>query len=264
MIPALIGILVRDDRDDEKPAIPALMDIGAPAVPALLKKLEDKDLLGQRRNSVVLALAAIDTSPRTVALLIDALKDREDDWKAYPVGLIRALAEIGPDAKEAVPLLLEILRRKKDDLPTWRNEAAKALGEIGAGDKKVAAALTEALNDYRTLDAALRGLVLLGPASVPSLADALRSKDLGRSGMAAVALGEIGSASVHVLIETLKEKDVRKQIAVIQALGRIGPPAKDAVPALIELWKTDKNSFFIASQSLRQIDPAAAKKAGVK
>ncbi len=264
MVPALIHLLVRERLDDKNPAIPGLMAIGAPAVPALLNALKDKNLLGEDRNRVVLALAAIDTSPRIVALLSDGLKDRKDDFNDHPVGLIRALAEIGPEAKEAVPLLLEILRRKKGDRTSWPNEAAKALGEIAAGDKKVLAALTETLKDEFTVVEALRGLVLLGPSSVPTLLDALRNKDYPYRNYVVDSLGELGKAALPALIEAIKDNDLTVRVDVINTLGRMGADAKPAVQALIDISKKDTTSFFAVNGALKQIDPEAWKKAGFK
>ena len=95
----------------------------------------------------------------------------------------------------------------------------------------------------------------------------MRNKDKLRvnSAAAANALGAIGKPGVPALIEALKDTDPGMRIVVCNALGRMGPEAKDAAPALLKLFESQNtNGFLVAGAALMRIDPAAAKKAGVK
>jgi HEAT repeat protein len=79
------------------------------------------------------------------------------------------------------------------------------------------------------------------------------------------ALGEITAEPervVPILINALHDPDSQNQIRAVQALGQFGPDAELAVPALAEYFKTSHSSA--ALDALKEIDPAAAAKAGVK
>ena len=68
---------------------------------------------------------------------------------------------------------------------------------------------------------------------------------------------------VPVLIEALQDKNTYVRRDAAKALGKFN--AKDAVPPLILRLKDDEPSVRkAAGQSLKQIDPAAASKAGIK
>ena len=83
-------------------------------------------------------------------------------------------------------------------------------------------------------------------------------------------------AAVPVLIRALKAQEAEVRRGAAYALGKIGVDAKAAVPALIEAL-TDKGGRdpgmgcwahlytvgYAASRALLQIDPEAAKEAGV-
>ncbi len=261
IVPDLLRALNQPDSTNHFiPPGPVLVELGPIAAPALLDALKDEEFT--RRDKVATTLGQIDGGPKTVTALLDALKPATVA-QPYEVrtGVIRGLAEIGPEAKTAIPALIAILRDKREG--NLRIEAAKALGEIG-GDKTVVAALTEALKDVSTLRAGLKGLVLLGLSSAPILLDMFKNQeDVAKSCMAAEALGELGAVGVPALIEALKDNDTLKRTAVISALGRLGPQARAAVPALVEVYKKDSTTSFAAGVVLKGIDPEAAKKAGV-
>ena len=74
-----------------------------------------------------------------------------------------------------------------------------------------------------------------------------------------------GATVVPVLIESLQDKNhyVRRDAA--RGLGNFGADAKNAVEPLIARLKDDEPSVRkAAASSLKAIDPAAAKKAGVQ
>ncbi len=271
MVPVLLevlndewGLAIARDASINLPG--ALLEIGPDAVPALQNAVENKEFR-HTRGKLGLILSQLDTSPRTVAALLNALKPSpmgDGDLGLIRQHVIRALAEIGPEARAALPTLIAIFHGKADGNP---DEAVKAMAEIGGGNKEVLAVLTAALKEDGRADAAIRSLVILGSSSVPILEEILRNKDKLRvnSTAAANALGAIGKPGVPALIEALKDTDPGMRIVVCNALGRMGPEAKDAAPALLKLFESQNvNGFLVAGAALMRIDPAAAKKAGVK
>jgi HEAT repeat protein len=80
---------------------------------------------------------------------------------------------------------------------------------------------------------------------VKALMEQLRSEDWGQRTMAASMLSQMGAAAVPaipLLLEPLK--DTRETARIYRStvpitLGIIGPPAKAAIPALVELLKTE-------------------------
>ena len=67
------------------------------------------------------------------------------------------------------------------------------------------------------------------------------------------------------LIGLVDGKDSTVRDSAIQTLGLIGPAAKTAVPLLVDVCKTgDFMSRGAAGQALKKINPAEARRAGVK
>ena len=73
-----------------------------------------------------------------------------------------------------------------------------------------------------------------------------------------------GAVVVPVLIDALQDKNTFVRRDAAKALGKFGAEAKAAVEPLIARLRDDEPSVRkAAGQSLKQIDPAAATKAGV-
>ena len=106
-------------------------------------------------------------------------------------------------------------------------------------------------------------------AAVPALLQALKDSDDTLRSKAVEALGRIHTDSqkvIPVLIASLNDpaSDVRGEAA--EALGGWGKESAAAVPRLIQLLddRSDRDLMTSVRESLKQIDPAAAEKAGVK
>jgi len=99
------------------------------AVPALIEILGDKSAYLER-GMVVLALGRIGAAdPRTVLALCKVLEDESFEMQAMA---INALAEMGPQAKDALPALNKL---KGDGNPIVADGASKAIAIIeGKGD----------------------------------------------------------------------------------------------------------------------------------
>jgi HEAT repeat protein len=70
-----------------------------------------------------------------------------------------ALAEIGPDAKDAVPALIAALKSKEVEV---RGASAHALGEIGSGAKSAIDALTQVIKNDDDADVRKTAVLAIG------------------------------------------------------------------------------------------------------
>ena len=132
----------------------------------------------------------------------------------------------------------------------------------GSGHQEVYALLTgeaqprvrecvEGLRSRYKVDraAAADALGDMGPSAegaVGALAEALRDDEWRVRKAASLALARIGPASNAVLVAALNDSDANLCVLAAQALGKIGPPARDAVPALIE--RLDHSSYSVKEE----------------
>ncbi len=144
-----------------------------------------------------------------VPMLIRALGDEKTDYWASLV-----LAEIGPDAAEAVPALMKVV--KDDDEPEDRREAILALGAIGPASAPAVAVLIDVIDK--------RVETLVGPA--------------------VFAIGQIGpkAEGAQLTLEKLaKDPDTPKKYAGIVtasttwALAKINPDDKELAAKALSL-----------------------------
>ena len=261
VVPGLIEAL----QDDEaaKYACLVLAEIGpdaADAVPALIQRLQ-VEKRPEVRQQIVMAFAAIG-SPLAVPTLIDELNDPQAITR---LAAAFALGRIGPPATKEAEAALSKCGQDSD--PVLKVVSAWALAKITPDDPQVkdqsVTVLAESLLSKNPLvrAAAFRGLADLrpGPARVlPILERCLKGTDKASAEEALYALAQLGEPAVPPLIEALKSPELRTLAASI--LGHIGPPAKNAVPPLVEIVKNDKTpeSRREALMALGGIGPAAA------
>ena len=121
--------------------------------------------------------------------LIDALKDRNAEIRAYAVG---QLEDVGPDAKAAVPALILLLQEK-----ALRISAAKALAKIGPDARSAAQELVRLLADDEKIvqTTALSALSTFG-LDVP----VLKALELGM-GKIRLANEEVSDATLRTVRE---------------------------------------------------------------
>jgi HEAT repeat protein len=229
-VPDLIAILKRSESPtaSRREAAFALGRIGEPA---------------DRRD----AATAGDIVPALIVALTDNTKEVREQ-------AAEALGWIGPAARGAVPALTAAL---KDDEARVSIRACQALSLIG--DPESARALLAAFQDTRTEVAAAAGQALwrLGRNTEPIL-PALLSAAQGpveKSAPARELLALFGSRVVSLLVKELHADEAGRREAAADVLGRIGPPARTAVPALIDALQ-DKSSAvaLMAAMALAQID----------
>jgi HEAT repeat protein len=203
---------------------------------ALVAALKDANSIVRRKAAEALYHTGADKS--FAPALLAALDENGPQGFA---GVMRALGQMGPDAKQAVPQLLAAVQ----DEDSWvRYAAADALGNILAGG---AAGASPAVPNIKAIVAALIPLLKDPEPQLPVIA--------------IDALGKIGPPSadaVPALIESLKARryDIRRKAA--ETLGLIGEPAKAAIPGLTALLKDEYHDVSDkAVEALSKMGPAA-------
>lgn len=225
------------------------------SMPAFVHALKQANL--NVRTAAVMAMGQVqvrsraDVSP-ALPELIDCLGESDPYLLLYT---LQVLAGLGPRAAPAVPALILALSaseagREPRSRVFVRAAAAQTLGRIGPGASNALPALRPLLNDpeaYRRTVAAASIWRICGDAS----------------------------NTVPVLIRGVREFN-RLPVARISldALGEMGSQAKDAVPALLELFSSNVQMQRLdpqpdelrrkISKALNEIDAKAAMDAGVK
>lgn len=106
--------------------------------------------------------------------------------------------------------------------------------------------LAERLASPRSLvrSDAIKQVTRLGMIALPALLKALDDPDAGVRMLVYQSISSIGPAAstaaprLRTALSTLNAKNWREKSGVASALGGIGPPAKDAIPELMELLKS--------------------------
>lgn len=231
-----------------------------------------KKLLGL----VCAALLATTARGEDVAGLIKNLRDKDPEVRRAAA---KGLADAGAEAKPAVSALGDAVKKDKDMFV--RRFAAQALGALGEDARDAIPALATALNDEKkeVAEASANALGKIGPSAVPALMDVLKTgkgvvvakkpkggKQPASEGVnaslkrkAVESLGLIGppaKEAVPVLMQNLKDKDIATEVAI--TLGKIGPDAKEAVPALKDIAEDkktrDRNLKLAAMQAVKKIE----------
>lgn len=301
VLPILLPIIetkIADDDDDSDrkhelesrrwAALEALRHLKAgakPAVPALVKLLDDKE--GAAGALSLLAAIGPDAAPAT-AKIVPLLASDDSAW----YHAIEALISIGPGAQEAVPALTTLLSNERRATqaaralaeitspaqtlpliyknlkhPTLRYAAIDAIGGLGekgaAATPVLAKALTVDDPDLRVAAAqALRSIGKPAAAAAPALVAALASDDAPLRVAAASALGAIEpdpAVAVQPLTKALAADDRKLRRAAAYALGGLGKQAAPAVPPLQALVPSEDVQLATAAiVALGQIGPPAA------
>ena len=128
-------------------AVRQLVEMGEPAVPALILALKDPE--ARVRKAAASALWGLGPKAHdAVPTLAEALADNGDGVR---LGAVMALGSIGRDAAAAVPALARAVRDRDGNVRLW---AAKALAKIGPPARAALPALTDAARYDSTRTAA--------------------------------------------------------------------------------------------------------------
>ncbi|MEM7724857.1 MAG: HEAT repeat domain-containing protein [Cyanobacteria bacterium P01_A01_bin.45] len=136
--PLIEKLAARNNRFTD--AADALVNIGSPAVPALIEALHNEDNNLRWRVASVLSDMGVEATP-AVNALTSALQDEDGQVRLYAT---IALGNIGEAAKPAVPALMAALQDKEQYVRIY---APSALRKIGAEAKVAVPALIGALKD---------------------------------------------------------------------------------------------------------------------
>jgi HEAT repeat protein/beta-lactamase regulating signal transducer with metallopeptidase domain len=224
-VPTLAAAVKDENRNVRRFAIDALRRMSSDAqlaLPALLQAFKNDDPATRR-----LAINAVGSIRRgtkeVIAALMEALNDKEERVRAAAAS---AFSWFGESAKPAIPALVKALA-DKDDLVRFR--AIESLGSIGAGARAVPTVSRWLLDqDHNTRQSAFNYLQQLKPEEVKE--------------------------AVPALMALLKEPNW--QANAVQELTRIGPAAKEAIPALNELLRSDDAILRKrAIEALKKISP---------
>jgi hypothetical protein len=235
--------------DDE--GFNALLTVGPPVKPALLKGLKNRSVTVRRASAAVLGfLKYYDGTDINDAIpaLTETLGDSDRDVLFFAAN---SISLVGHDAESSVPALVPLLSHSEFDPKIGssvnvHSAAARALGKIGSKAQ----------------------------SAVPGLRKLLQDTDPYTACMAAVALWRIDGDATNtlpVLIHGLSRIQPNSQWEVIEGLQEMGPRAKGAIPAL-------KDQLSIASgprapssmtrekitNAWAQIDPESAAQSGAK
>jgi HEAT repeat protein len=205
---ALMAALMDMPRVHEA-AFKALVEIGTPAVPALVALLKHKD--PQLRCYAINVLGEI-RDARTVELIVSSLYESD---RGVRICAAEALGRIGDG--RAVEGLIDTLKYGDKDGSVHRS-AAQALKRLGWQPE-----LNQVGAIYWITHRQWDQCVKIGKSAVRPLIALLKHDDSSIRKSAAEALGKIGDArAVEPLLTILNDRDKAVQDAAIKALGEIG------------------------------------------
>jgi HEAT repeat protein len=245
------------------------------AIPLLICGMDSTN--AKVRESAASALWQIRSEPeRVVPALMKALHDPVQPVQFNAIG---GLACFGTNARAAIPALLSLAGDKNE---TVRSEIMDALRLTRGEPQVVVPVLATALTDSSPFvrGRAAYALGAFGTNAMPTipllLELAKETNDTVRD-LAVISLGEIHSepqVTVPALTKALRDPVDWIQANAAEGLGKFGTNAILAVPALVELYLNEQNrppptradkpkTAVTIRESLLQIDPIAAAKAGV-
>jgi len=208
----------------------AFVNIGEPAMPALVKLIESN------RPSAMAAEAAGMLGDKAKGAIPGLIKMASGSDPKKRSAALEALCRIDPGATGVMEALTTALQDKN---MTVRHRAAKALGCAGPGASKAVPALEQALKD-ETLEvrgAAAEALGKIGPAGVPGLIKALSYNDPWVQLKSARALGRtqpVARAAIPHLVKSMAASDSRVRFESLVALGRTQPESRQVQKELVK------------------------------
>lgn len=251
-VPALIREATARNSYYRPDAIEALAEVGASGIEAMIKAVREHPAADP---AVQYALAR--TGRPAVPALIELLKQKDDRMRVFAA---TTLGRMGPPAEDAVPVLVELINSK---------ESKERRQNRGGGGYSGGTVVTISLMGDGTYVAALGGIGPKAKSAVPTIMEVAKEPvPMRLIAIDAIAgVGPEAAAAVPLLIRFLDDKDFPVRSQAARALAKIGPPAaKQAVPALISLYKkeTREDVRDPLEEAIKKIDPEAAAQAGIK
>jgi HEAT repeat protein len=269
-VPHLIAVFTTKDGKPDPDVIETLGRIGsdaAPAVPLLVALFAKEECtLGKQgtfissgHGNVKIALARIGAP--AVSAVASMLSDPNDE--IHPCAA-EILSNIGPDAKAAVPDLIRAIEKPTPRYgSTTERYAAKALGRIGPAARAAIPTL-EALLDRSFADRVrhsphevIEALEALGSAPVAKLTEQVVHEG---DALAAAYLAELGPKAhdaAPALRKALVDPRTEVRMGAAVALTGVAPPAREAIPVLIDILDHHPEEAWSAPCALGRLGPAA-------
>jgi HEAT repeat protein len=253
------------------PAAACLAKCAKAAVPALLGKLRDRQITGDRLNAIIACLSQLGPAARDAlpVLLSNEMRGRVDT----PLALVQAIEKIGATA-ECLPFLLEIesselfagynsvalvslgeralpgiVHLLESNCPSTRQAGAFLIFRLG---KKAEPAIPDMINILARSDGdnpeLVRLLATFGPparAAVPIVRARLNSRYVRARSTACVTLARIAAGSIEAraavtgpLLAATRDDFAEVRAAAADAIGLLGPP-DSAVRKALEPLRQD-------------------------
>ena len=214
-VPALAKFLRKNHKEFPVEAAKALAKIGAPAVPELIKVLDDPS--ETIRIRVLLALGTIGREARLAAIPVGKLLENEN----AKLRLLAALV-LGAMHEEARPTAASLAKALRDTDGKIRFVAADSLYQIGqpAIPYLITAAKDES-REVRILALRTLGRFLESDDALQTLAVGLKDRDRQVRAVAAASISRLGSLAKSVLpqlLENLEEQNQDVQVNVFAAI----------------------------------------------
>lgn len=242
---AWLADLGSDDEEQRALAREAVREIGAPALPHLLR-----------------SVAAFDSTWIKLRLwlarkgLIKANFDKEQEAMR---AAFEALTALGPEAASALPEFAKMLPRQTFVAGMMIANVGPVHGTHPAVKSIPVLMQRLGTGDVDERDAVMGALSAIASDAVPSLVKALSEPNEVVRERAVLCLGEIAlkpSICVPALAKTLSDKKASVRQSAAGALGRFGEGAKLAAPHLLDLLKDEEPQVRIsAAVALKRIDP---------
>lgn len=234
---ALFAAIVDPATAVRRSAIAALRSLDFPrerALPLLVRTLETAD--------ASLIMPAIETlseaGAKAVPLLCEALKNEKTDYWACLI-----LAQIGPEARDAVPHLVPLLKRPE---PEVRKEAVIALGEIGPAAAPAVPEIVRILNEDELMGVRYAAAYALGrigqkhQAAQAALERSAETDDGVLRVLAVWALVQLNPASeeieeqaARIILQGLTSDNPNERRIAARAVAESEPVRDEALPGLI-------------------------------
>ena len=250
------------------------------SAPPLGKVLSREEIT--KRHAIANALNKLGQDPKAAAALAEAAMD--DDGRVRDAA-VKALIELGAEAKAAVPVLVKRLNNKKR-LDYWKTRyALAALGKLTPVANEAIPEIAKLLNDTSLRGDAFAALIDLGPAAQPLLPQLVAIERESRTGekaeehiLSRTECAKLicrwmrddyrpGRADAERLWNVLGAEDLPSVAPLLTsestgdrtlAIDRFYELGRAAVPILVELVKEgDLDTRRTAIQILGHIGPAA-------
>lgn len=233
------------------------------AIPRLIPLLKDP----QENICNVTADALFAIGAEAIPALIEATKSKEEgyyDW-ILRIGAIRVLAKHKPKEKTALPAIIEATKHND---PRTREIAVAVLSQCATDSPTALDAVIRALEDEdnSVSDRAGCALTYFGPEiskALPTAARMMKDKDRKKRERAIGVVYSIANKNgrkvqdaAPILVRAARDEEFSVRYPAVLALGMVRPPAKVAVPCLLEALKdTNKALQVAAKEALWFIDP---------